>query len=198
MARVSRRDTLGQQLAVLAENSSRTAQWRTQSLHPDHAPSWPQNHVPFSPYDFLAMGRRKTEPSGSLPSARTAWSTGMGGCCQKDRSHKGLRGKHVSEADLLWWVGVRLPRPMVGMLVSWELPCDQSPRRKLWDCTMSSGRGSHRQAETVGMGREGGSYPPHHCCSWQKLERLTQQKECSREQDHPCMTLKIPLRHMFQ
>lgn len=56
-----------------------TTQSHTRSFHPDHTPVWPQNHILFSPCDFLAMGRRKTEAPGSLPSARTAWTTGDGG-----------------------------------------------------------------------------------------------------------------------
>lgn len=82
---------LGQELVVLIQNKPSTAQLRTQPFHPDHTPAWPQSHVLFSPCDFLAMGRRKMESSGSLPSAGTAWTTGDRGCCQRDSVAHGPR-----------------------------------------------------------------------------------------------------------
>lgn len=102
-----------------------------------------------------------------------------------------------AEVDRLWWVGVHSPRPMVGVLVSWELPCDHSPRRKLWGCAISSGSGSHRRAETGGMRQEGGSYPPHHGCSWQIWRDRPSKSGAPGTKTIPAVTLKMPPRHMF-
>lgn len=47
------------------------------------------------------------EPSGSVPSARTAWTTGDGGMLPEGRRHaRALGKKRVSDADLLRWVGI--------------------------------------------------------------------------------------------
>lgn len=71
------------------------------------------------------------EPSGSLPSAGTAWTTGTGDAARETVSHKGPR--------------VCSPGLVVVTLASWELPCNWSPRRKLQGCAMSPRRGSHSQ-----------------------------------------------------
>lgn len=63
------------------------------------------------------------EPSGSLPFAGTAWTTGDGGCCPRG-CQKGLGEKHLSDADRLWWGGIRLPRVTVVTLAGWKLSCD--------------------------------------------------------------------------
>lgn len=59
----------------------------------------------------------------------------------------------MSGADPLWFFGSGSACPGSGLvtLASWELPCAQTPRRKLQGCARKAWRGSHSHVEAEVM-----------------------------------------------
>lgn len=67
------------------------------------------------------------QPSSSLPSARTAWTTGHVGCCQRDTVAQSLEEKHVSDTDVLQRVGICLLSGHTGKL---KAPLLSEPKKE--------------------------------------------------------------------
>lgn len=153
----------------------------------------PQNHLLFSPCDLLALGTRKMGALRLTSLCRDSLDhRGWGDAAQV--SHQSLREKPLS--DEICWGGVRTCLPHSGGGPSGELqaPLRSEPRREAPGLHNELMERLPQLSRDWARGRRELSW--HCACSQQELEGLSQQKESSGEQHHPCQdtgkNLNIP------